>query len=141
MHPDFPVVSGSYQMTKDWTIVLPGQFNRRFEEGSMVLWRPGLTIWVNVWNNDHNQTRADRLARIKSKHAPEATDLEEAEEEGLTRFCYRLKEESEDDRVAAFYGFAFGENGEVLISVYFDDESDIAVARSVWLSLRETTGD
>jgi lipopolysaccharide/colanic/teichoic acid biosynthesis glycosyltransferase len=39
-------------MTPEWALVLPEKFNRRIEDGSMVFWRPGLTVWINVWGND-----------------------------------------------------------------------------------------
>ena len=32
--PSFPVVSGEYPMTAEWTIALPGKFKRRIEDGS-----------------------------------------------------------------------------------------------------------
>ena len=37
LHPKFPVVEGNYQMTKEWSVTLPGKFSRRIEEGSLVL--------------------------------------------------------------------------------------------------------
>lgn len=40
LHPDFPVVEGLYRLTRDWELELPEKFNRRIEDGNMVLWRP-----------------------------------------------------------------------------------------------------
>ena len=53
LHPDFPVAEDNYQMTDEWSLTLPLPFNRRFEEGSLVIWRPRLTFWINVWGNDN----------------------------------------------------------------------------------------
>ena len=28
LHPDFPVVEGTFKMTNEWSVTLPGKFNR-----------------------------------------------------------------------------------------------------------------
>jgi hypothetical protein len=61
LHPDFPVVEGRYQITSDWAVTLPQQFNRRIEEDSMVCWRPSVTVWTVVWNNNNNESQQERL--------------------------------------------------------------------------------
>jgi hypothetical protein len=63
--PGFPLVQGDHALTATWKIHLPEQFARRVAEGSLVLWRPGTTIWLTVWGNDNNETQAQRLASIK----------------------------------------------------------------------------
>ena len=50
LHPDFPVIEGRYKMTEVWGISLDQKHNRRVEKGSLVIWRPGFTIWINVWS-------------------------------------------------------------------------------------------
>lgn len=59
LHPDYPVVSGDYQLTETWSVSLPLKFNRRIEDGSLILWRPGLTIYFTAWNNDHQESADD----------------------------------------------------------------------------------
>ena len=48
LNPQFPIVEGRYQMTGEWSIALPGQFNRRIENQDLVIWRPGFTIWLAI---------------------------------------------------------------------------------------------
>ena len=79
LHPGFPVVEGRYHLTKVWTILLPGRFNRRLEEGSLVLWRPGMTIWLDIWSNDGQETKADRLAVIETGRSAGATSIRRSE--------------------------------------------------------------
>jgi hypothetical protein len=135
LHPDFPIVEGEYRMTKDWSITLPEKFNRRMEDDDLVIWRPGFTIWVAVWGNDHEESREERLTWLQEEMSPDAFDIEELREEDVLRFAYRLNEESDDARVAAFYGFAIGSDGHVQLAIYFDDENEIELARSIWRSL------
>lgn len=67
LHPGFPVVQDTYQMTKEWSVTLPGRFNRRIEDGSLVLWRPGFTIWTSVWGNDKKESAEKRLKEFYGK--------------------------------------------------------------------------
>jgi type II secretory pathway pseudopilin PulG len=141
LHPDFPVVEGKYQMTKRWSITLPGRFNRRIEDGDLVIWRPGFTIWVSALNNDKNESKEDRLARLRKDVSPDAFDVEDVSEEGVLRLRYRLNETSEDRRVAAFYGFVVGVNGHIQLGIYFDDEGDVEKAKQIWLSVKEAAAE
>jgi hypothetical protein len=136
LHPDFPVVEGEYRMTEGWSITLPKKFNRRFDDNSLVIWRPGFTIWITVWGNDRNESKEEQLAWFKKRMSPDAFDLEELSDNGVLRFAYRLKERSDDNRVAALYGFAFGDDGYVQTAIYFDDEDALPIAKTIWMSLK-----
>ena len=138
MHPDYPIVSGEYQMTDDWSVALPGKFNRRVEDGDLVIWRPGFTIWVSVWHNNKKQTVRERYECRLSERSPESFDVTEAPEDTPARFSYRLKEDADDARVAAFYGFAFGSDSEVMMAIYFNNEQQLDDAVRIWRSLKET---
>ena len=88
MHPDYPVVTGEYQMTKEWWVVLPEKFNRRVEEGDLVLWRPALTFWMVVWGNDSNATTDQRLSSILSSASELRSDQQVDDSNGLIRLTY-----------------------------------------------------
>lgn len=136
-HPTFPVVKGKYQLTKEWSITLPKKFHRRFEEGNLVLWRPGFTMWIAVWGNDHGQSAEERFAQLRDSVSPDAFDVEEVTSGEVVRLGYRLDEASDDGRAAAFYGFAVGFDGHVQIAIYFDREGDLNLAKGIWRSLGE----
>jgi hypothetical protein len=135
--PSAQVVKGEYRMTEGWSITLPEKFNRRVEEGNLVLWRPGITLWIAVWGNDHGESREERLAQLRDSIPPDAFHLEGLLEDDILRLGYRLDEASDDNQAAAFYGFAVGFNGHVQIAVYFDQEGDLDLAKGIWQSLRE----
>ena len=84
LNPDFPVVEDKYQMTEEWSITLPGKFNRRVEDGGLVIWRPGFTIRVSALNSDKNQSKEDRLARLREGISSGAFDVEQAEQSWLS---------------------------------------------------------
>ncbi len=139
LNPDFPIIEGSYQMTEDWSVTLPTPFNRRVEEGELVIWKPGFTIWINVWNNDKSESQGERLHWIQESSSTNAFDEIIESSDSVSRYSYRLKEDSDDDREPAFYGVGTGEGGHVQIVIYFDSAGDLAEAKSIWRSLTENS--
>lgn len=136
LHPDYPVVSGDYRLTDDWTATLPFEMNKRIEDGCLVVWRPGFTVWIIVWGNDKNQSAAERLEEVKGRADGAATEIAVELKPVPARLSYRLIEEHGRGLVNGFYGFAFKPEGHVQLAVYFDQESDVEYAFRLHRSLR-----
>jgi hypothetical protein len=124
-------VEGDHALTATWSLHLPGKFARRVEDGSLVLWRPGLTVWLAAWNNDHGESRPERLAWIKESASPARFDERESNFGGVTRFSYRLRDENEDGPVESLCAYFLNDDGHLQMSVYFDDLTDEAAARQL----------
>ena len=137
LHPDFPVVVGTYKMTNEWSVTLPGKFNRRIENNDLVIWRPGMTLWIAIWGNDKGETKESRLNRIMNDMSPKALEVKTTTSSSILRLSYRLKEEEEQGAVAAFYCFAIGKTGQVEMAIYLDNESDVKNAQAILESLIE----
>jgi len=135
LHPEFPVVEGSFRMTKNWSVDLPSKFNRRIEDGSLVLWRPGFTIWTEVYGNDNDQTHDEQLAVLRNDSSPDAFDDITETDGKIIRYSYRLNETEDDNRSPAFYCFAISKTGYVMMAIYFDEADDIIEALKIWRSL------
>jgi hypothetical protein len=135
--PGFPIVEGDYALTATWSIHLPERFARRIEEGSLVLWHPGLTIWLTPWNNDHGRPQAERLDWIKRSASRERFEEHENEANKLTQYSYRLHDENEDGAVESLYGFVISDGGHIQMAIYFDDLADVAYARQLVESVVE----
>lgn len=137
LNPNFPVVSGEYALTRKWSIVLPGEFSRRLEHEDLVIWRPGITLWIAAWGNDNGETLEQRLSDIVDDIDVGAFDLVTEQDGNVRRFRYRLNEETHDGRAAAFYCFVVGTSGHVQLAIYFDSEDDLTTAEQLWRSLHE----
>jgi hypothetical protein len=138
---EYPLVEGLYTLTAHWCIHLPLPFTKRMEEdGSLVLWRPGLTIWLDAWGNDRRLTQAARLTEIKSRMSPAARTIRDGVDGALTRFSYRLLDQDEEGSVESVYAFILEDGGHLQLAVYFDDLKDeplaIALVDSVALRAR-----
>jgi hypothetical protein len=138
VHPEFPVVEGRYQMTSNWAVTLPVQFNRRIEDGSLVFWRSGITVWTIVWNNDNIESQQERLEWLRADTSPDAFDVQSLTDGEVIRYSYRLTERRDEEVVHALYGFAIGVDDHVQMVIYFDDEADLEIARAICTSLDET---
>jgi hypothetical protein len=132
----FPIVQGDYALTPEWTITLPGKFARGAEDGSLILWRPGLTLWLNVWENDNNDPRPARLDLIKESASPDRFDERESADPTATRYSFRLHDENDDGPVESLYAFIIVDNGHLEVAVYFDAPTDEAEARKLAESIR-----
>lgn len=129
--PGFPVVEGDHPLTPEWSIHLPERFARRVEDDQLVLWRPGLTIWLTAWNNDHGDSPAHRLVGIKKSVSPKRFAEHESEADGIIRYSYRSRDENENGEVESLYGFVIGDEGYLQLAVYFDDPADEVKAREL----------
>ena len=138
LNPKFPVVSGTIKVTKEWSITLPCEFNRRFEKGSMVLWKPAFTIWVNIWENEGDKKPYDQLEPVREDKSKRAFDIVEVTDGGIYRYGYRIDETRSDDKtVYAFYGYVAGKSGYTQIAFYFDSKTDLDTAKGIWMGIRE----
>lgn len=138
LDPEFPVIEGEYQITKEWSVTLPGKFNRRGEEGTLgtVIWRPGFTIRLSVMDNVKNESKEVRLKSVRERSSmSHSFDVEEVSDEDLLRLAYWLCEEPYMQR--AFGGVVFGSSGDVHLAINFDAENDKELARQIWLSIKE----
>lgn len=133
LHPDFPIVTGNYQLSPRWAIDLPLKFNRRVEGHSLILWRPGVTLYFSASTKDDGESTEIRFAQLKAIISPDAFDPREEQTHTGQRFSYRLVEGG----VNALYGFVIGRNGHLQVAVYFDHESDIDLARTLFAGITE----
>jgi hypothetical protein len=129
--PGFPIVEGEHALTATWSLHLPEKFVRRVEDGSLVLWRPGLTIWLAVWKNDPGESQAERLAGIKESASSKRFAERESKTGNVTRFSYRLREENEGGPVESLSAYIINDDGHLQMSVYFDDPVEEATARKL----------
>lgn len=131
----FPVVEGRVQLTDNWAVTVPVQFNLRVEDNSLVLWRPGFTVWTILLINDKAQTQQQRLDWLQRDTSTDAFDHMVEVNGDITRYAFRLNEEREQGVVYALYAFAIGDDSHIQMGIYFDDESDLEQAKGIWRSI------
>ena len=124
------------QISSNWWISVDQTYRDRFDDGSLVLWRPERTIWINIWDDAAHGTPRQRLDARICDRSPDAIDLFEHDDGGLLRFGYRLEEpEEEGGTRIGVYSITVGPSSTVQMACYFDLEEDERWAEAVSLSL------
>lgn len=124
-------------MTQKWSVSLPEKFNRRIEGGDLVIWRPGMTLWVTVWGNDKKEGKDVRIKIIRERISPKAFDMHVLKAGPVLRLSYRLKEQKEQGAVPGYYCYSVGDTGHVLMAIYLDNEKDVVLAQNICGSISE----
>lgn len=124
------------QISEEWWIGIDDSYRTRVDDGSLVIWRPERTIWINIWKDNDGRTVRERLNGWTGDRHARATDLFEQEDHGLLRFGYLLEEaeESGGQRLGV-YSFTVSESSTVQMACYFDLEEDLGWATAVSKSL------
>ena len=134
----YPQVSGQVQLTEDWSITLPTSFSRRIEDGDLVFWRPGLTLWLAVWDRPAEETPEETLDWIKSEIPEEAEQVKETKHGSILRIDYQLQEHDPSRTPPDYtghYSFTIGETSYIQLAAYDDTEKDRKMAESIVHSL------
>jgi hypothetical protein len=140
MHSTFPVVSGRHSLDGLWTLELPVEFRRRVREGTLVLWRRGITIWCDKWGNENDVPVRDRIAAADAGRPADAFDVESAQSRGVGRLSYRRTETRRDATVHALYAFGFFDGGHIELAIYSASLAKLETARAIADSLRRRPG-
>ena len=113
-----------------WTLTPPEHFLRRFQEGSLVLWRPGATCYFELFDASPELETEAWVKTILEAASPERS--EEARQEGPPlKLEYLLVDEGQPGR----YGFARAGTSVLHWVGYFDDPESEALVRGMWASL------
>lgn len=129
-----PVVAGTVLVPQRWRFDIRGRMFRRIDGGSLVLWRPGLTLWLDVYTANH-QTMDERIRGILSIKNEKATDLIRRDEEEMVKMRYSLTETVADKELHGVYVFGFTEEEELHLAAYYTSEADRKEIEIIWETL------
>jgi hypothetical protein len=129
-----PVVAGTVLVPQRWRFDICGRMFRRIDGGSLVLWRPGLTLWMDVYTAN-NQGVEERVEGILSLKSEKAENLERRDEQGLVKMRYSLTETIADKELKGVYLFGFTEEEELHLAAYYTSENDRKEIETIWETL------
>jgi hypothetical protein len=139
---DYPSVKGIYRMTPEWSIELPTEFKRRFEAGDLVIWKPGITIWINAWGNKKGESINERVRRFKYENSKEKRSLRIEGEAGHALYTYEFKVRDETREIKdyfAVYAFKVNDSSYVQIWAYADSNKDKTMVYNIIRSINYET--
>lgn len=139
MSEDFPRVKGEYRMTREWSIGLPTEFKRRFEDDNLVIWKPGLTFWIAIWGNNKGESIEERVKRFQEESSREKKSERLEEDKGQAFYTYELKARDESREIKeyfAIHAFKVNDSGHVQIGAYADSDDDKKTAYKIIRSIK-----
>jgi len=123
------------KITREWSFDLDESFRHRIEDGNLIFWKPGRTIYLIVWSRPEGEDKEQTMTWLKSESHPDPLLRKEPASTAILRYGYLLKERDGEHEYFGFYGFAVANTSYVQMSCYFDKETDVEWAEQTWLSL------
>jgi len=136
LNPALPIVDGAVQITEAWSIELDQPYNRTQQDGALVFWRPGFTIWLSAWGNENHDSIEQRAEWIVAESAPDDYDIVSGQRGAVFRHAFRRDEETTEGLLQGFYGYTVAADGHLQMAIFFDAEEDLALAKSIVESVR-----
>lgn len=129
-----PAKAGVFHITDKWSVELSEDMFRRFDNGSLVIWKAGVTIFINCFSCDSSEEMEEKLTQIVEKRSPHSSDLIEEEVGGLHTYQYNLVEDGQPS-----LNLIAGGDGEVIImAAYYDEEAALNEIETIRDSLKRT---
>ncbi len=134
------VEAGPVRITVEWTMEISSTMTRRVDENSLVVWRPGFTIWIDVFKGgpDTVSDRVDEILRTQSK---QSENLQQEDADGMTKVRYSLVEKREGYEQPAIYLFGITQKSEIHMGIYYDEEKDLPEVEKIWQTFLYTPAE
>jgi len=126
---------GTTRVGRAWSFELSQPMFRRLDGDSLVLWRDGITAWIEL-DGLHGQSAAERLDEIQTGRSPQSYAEEAVVAGDITRYRYRLDEPGDGGTTqAAAYLFGLTSEAVIHLGIYFDSEELGREVDLIWSSL------
>ena len=131
-----PADPGPIDINKSWSFNVSSRMLKRFDKGSVVVWRPGFTIWSNCYDANGWKIK-DRVNKIIETASPDKMDFLEVAKNNVHKVRYRLQEVIDEKEQNAICIFALTEDQEIHMVIYFDHAEALSEIDEIWESLED----
>ncbi len=129
-----PVDKGAINIANEWSFNVSTRMVKRIDKGSFVIWRPGFTLWIDVYQAEDKDIDA-RERKLLGIISPERINFKSIRQSGLQKIRYELAEQSGEYMQKSAYIFGLTESQEMHIIIYYDDPRSISEADEIWNTL------
>lgn len=123
----------------DWSILVDPEFQRRIDDGDVVLWKPGQTVHASVFNTN-NAEAEDAIERMIDGRPGIPVQMFDREEPGLAGHAYLLPEGDGEHTYWGLNTWTAAKGSVACVTIYFDNLEDLNWAITVWKSVRPREG-
>jgi hypothetical protein len=126
-----PVEKGNINITNEWSFDVSTRMVKRIDKGSLVVWRPGFTLWIDAYKPEDKDINA-RERKLLDIISPERINFESIRQDQLQKIRYELTEESGEYIQKSAYISGLTESQEIHITIYYDDPKSISEIDEIW---------
>ncbi len=130
-----PVDTGLMSIMDIWQFEISERMTRRYDNGSLVVWKPGFTIWIN----SHSETVkpvSDRIKAILGTMSTDGYDLQRSQDDCIRKIRYQLEEDRDGAVQSSMHIFGITEDQDIHISIYYDSPKHKQEIEKIWGSLQ-----
>ncbi|MEO6951362.1 MAG: DUF2185 domain-containing protein [Polyangia bacterium] len=128
------VVSGLFPVGHGWSIFLPTPFRQRVD-GRLVLWRQGVTLFIEA-HDTGGATLAAREAAFSASIPASAFGTTREARDGLVLLSFRYRPDETGAMAPIYVAVVIGATGSVEVSCYFDREEDLPAVIGITRTIR-----
>ena len=122
-------------ITREWSIELDSDFFRRVDDGDLVMWKPGRTVYAAVYWTDVAAAE-DAIARMLEGRPGVPRRTFDRSEPGLCGHAYLLPEGDGGERYWGLNTWTACRKAVACVTFYFRELHDLDWALRAWQSLR-----
>lgn len=123
----------AFQITKEWLINLPEDFESRVEEEKLIFWKAGVTVIAVVFRVPEQTGKIELLNQIQEKLPDDALETLVSTKGEIVGLGYTQihKVLNEKNRLS-LYTFTASDTSCLQVAFYLDNPEDLPWAKSVW---------
>jgi hypothetical protein len=139
--PDRPATlhnetGGAYvPITSDWGMELEEGYQRQVQDGDLVLWKPGRTVYAAVYSTDNAEAEEAIEKMLHDRPASPLRTFDRAEG-SIAGHAYLLPEGEGGDEYWGLNTWTAAKGSVACVTFYFDAIEDLEWALAAWRTVR-----
>jgi hypothetical protein len=123
----------AFQITNEWLIDLPDDFERRVDDQKLIFWKTGMTIIIAVFRLPENTGKIELLNQIQKKIPQDALETLVSTKGEIVGLGYtQIEKLQEEKKRLSLVTFTASDTSCLQTAFYFDDPNDLDWAKSTW---------
>jgi hypothetical protein len=123
----------AFQITREWLINLPEDFDNRVEEDKLIFWKTGITVVAVVFRIPETTDKISLLNQIQEKLPDDTLETLVSTKGEIVGLGYtRIHEVLNEKNRLSLYTFTASDTSCLQIAFYLDHPEDLFWAKAVW---------
>ncbi|MGI6741185.1 MAG: hypothetical protein ACOX7C_06870 [Brevefilum sp.] len=121
-----------FQITREWIIDIPTEFEHRVEEEKLIFWKAGTTVIAAVFSLPNNTGKIELFTQIKEKFPEDILETFVSTRGEIVGLGYTHVLETDEHNRLALVTFTASDTTCLQVGYYLDNPDDLSWAKSVW---------